>query len=180
MPLLFMDAENRSCFYYVYCGMMKKLLLSICLLAVASAYAQQHKPADTNHKNFEVVKTDAEWKKLLSPDAYTVLRKKGTERAFTGSYYDHHEAGTYCCAGCGNPLFSSAHKFESGTGWPSFYQPVAENKIIKETDNAYGMVRTEVMCAKCGGHLGHVFDDGPQPTGLRYCINSVALSFKKN
>jgi len=165
--------------YYVYSFMMKQFLLSICLLAAVGTFAQHTKPGDTNHKKFEVVKTDAEWQKQLSPDAYAVLRKKGTERAFTGAYYDHHEAGTYCCAGCGNPLFSSENKFESGTGWPSFYKPIKPNCVINESDNSYGMVRTEVMCGKCGGHLGHVFDDGPEPTGLRYCINSVALIFKK-
>jgi peptide-methionine (R)-S-oxide reductase len=158
---------------------MKKLFLGICMLAVAGVFAQQHNPASTNQKGFEVVKTDAEWKKQLSPDAYTVLRKKGTERAFTGAYHDNHAEGIYYCAGCGNELFSSSHKFDSGTGWPSFYKPIAESKIKKETDNAYGMERTEVMCSRCGGHLGHVFDDGPEPTGLRYCINSVSLTFRK-
>jgi peptide-methionine (R)-S-oxide reductase len=158
---------------------MKTLLLTITLITSTALFAQQGKAIDTNHKGFEVVKTDAEWKKQLSPDAYQVLRKKGTERAFTGAYHDNHEVGTYSCAGCSNALFSSAHKFDSGTGWPSFYKPVAPDKIITETDNAYGMTRTEVMCARCGGHLGHVFDDGPEPTGLRYCINSVSLTFRK-
>jgi peptide-methionine (R)-S-oxide reductase len=155
---------------------MKTLLTSILVLLGAIAFAQQ---PSTNKKGFEVVKTDAEWKKQLSPEAYTVLRKKGTERAFTGAYHDNHETGTYHCAGCNNELFSSAHKFESGTGWPSFYKPIAKGKILDEEDNTYGMSRTEVVCAKCGGHLGHVFEDGPEPTGLRYCINSVSLTFKK-
>lgn len=158
---------------------MKTLLLSICLLAITGVFAQQNKPSGTNKKGFEVVKTDTEWKKQLSSDAYQVLRKKGTERAFTGAYHDNHETGTYSCAGCNNEIFSSAHKFESGTGWPSFYKPISSGKVIDETDNSYGMTRTEVVCGRCGGHLGHVFNDGPEPTGLRYCINSVALTFKK-
>jgi peptide-methionine (R)-S-oxide reductase len=150
-------------------------ILTTFLLSIFTGFAY----AQTNIKQFEVAKTDAEWKKELSAEAYQVLRKKGTERAFTGMYWDHHESGTYCCAGCSNELFSSAHKFESGTGWPSFYKLIAKGKVGEESDNTHGMVRTEVICNKCGGHLGHVFDDGPQPTGLRYCINSVSLVFKK-
>lgn len=121
--------------------------------------------------------TDAQWRERLSPSEYEVLRRRGTEMAFTGTWHDNHEHGTYRCAGCGAPLFSSRHKFESGTGWPSFYQPI-EGRVAREVDRSHGMERTEVHCARCGGHLGHVFDDGPAPTGLRYCINSVALDFE--
>lgn len=124
-------------------------------------------------------KTEAEWKKILTPEAYRILREKGTERAFTGKYYDHHETGVYYCAGCGQQLFGSDSKYESGSGWPSFFQPIDTLSVSKNLDKSHGMIRQEITCSNCGGHLGHVFNDGPQPTGLRYCVNSASLDFKK-
>jgi len=126
-----------------------------------------------------VVKTDAEWKKILTPEQFRIAREKGTERAFTGEYYKHSEVGSYMCVACGLELFSSTTKYDSKSGWPSFWQPANNKAIGTESDGTLGMRRTEVICSRCGSHLGHVFDDGPKPTGLRYCINSASLSFKK-
>jgi peptide-methionine (R)-S-oxide reductase len=124
----------------------------------------------------QVTHTDAEWKKMLTADQYAVLRQEGTERPFTSALLNEHRAGNFACAGCDLPLFSSKTKFDSGTGWPSFWAPL-DNAVVTKTDSSYGMTRTAVMCARCAGHLGHVFDDGPKPTGLRYCMNGLALKF---
>ncbi len=127
-----------------------------------------------------IIKTEEEWKNELDPEAYRVLREKGTERPFTGEYERHWEAGTYVCKGCGTELFASTTKFDAGCGWPSFYESIDKSKVVEKADHAFGMTRVEVLCANCGGHLGHVFTDGHgTPTGLRYCINSVSLGFRK-
>ncbi|MDN4016669.1 peptide-methionine (R)-S-oxide reductase MsrB [Zwartia panacis] len=126
----------------------------------------------------KINKTDAEWKALLSPEEYYVARQKGTERAFTGRYWDHREYGIYRCVGCGTALFASDTKFDAGCGWPSYFEPINPENVKEETDFSHGMVRTEVMCNVCDSHLGHVFPDGPPPTGLRYCINSLSLTFE--
>jgi peptide-methionine (R)-S-oxide reductase len=127
----------------------------------------------------KITKTDTEWQKELDPKAYEVLRRKGTERAFSGEYWDCHDAGTYVCAACGNRLFSSEAKYDSGTGWPSFDRPIADKSVDTEADESHGMRRVEVTCSRCGGHLGHVFDDGPETTGQRYCMNSAALKLER-
>ncbi len=131
-------------------------------------------------ERLKVVKTDAQWREQLTPAQYHVLREHGTERAFTGPYWDNKAPGVYSCAGCGSPLFRSDTKYDSGTGWPSFWAPVSPNAVIEREDRSWFMRRTEILCATCDGHLGHVFPDGPKPTGLRYCMNGTAMTWKRD
>jgi peptide-methionine (R)-S-oxide reductase len=171
----------------------KLFLLLLCITGMVAqgcqaqnSNKQQHmdssekkNPVYSRTDTGKVVLSDEEWKRILSPDVYAIAREKGTERPYTSKYETSKEVGTYYCAACGNPLFKSDTKFESGCGWPSFYEPISKGSIIYAPDHSHGMNRTEVMCGRCKAHLGHVFDDGPPPTGLRYCINGVVLDFEK-
>ncbi len=157
---------------------MKNILLAIMMVATAFSCTAQKSKKIVKSK-YAVVKTDAEWKKMLTPLQFEVTRKAGTERAYSGNTWDNHQEGIYHCICCDQTLFSSKTKFDSGTGWPSFWAAYAAKNVEEKVDNELGMTRTEVNCSNCGAHLGHVFDDGPKPTGLRYCMNSASLKFVK-
>lgn len=163
--------------------MIRNLFLTFSLIWILSCNPTAQKSIPIVSKSSapieKINKTESEWKAILSPEAFYVLREKGTERSFTGNYWDNKRDGEYQCSACALPLFNSSTKFKSGTGWPSFYDVISRNHIHEDTDYDLGYARTELTCNRCGGHLGHVFKDGPKPTGLRYCINSISLNFKE-
>lgn len=158
--------------------LMRKVIGLLCFMTISTVYAQVKNPYYSHTDNGRLRVSNEEWKKILPAKTYNILREEGTEPPYTGPYVHSTQKGIYYCAACGHPLFSSAAKFDSGTGWPSFYQPLDKNSVIEMRDESLGVVRTAISCARCGGHLGHVFDDGPQPTGLRYCMNGYALAFE--
>ena len=163
--------------------MKKSFIVTLVLISSFGLISCTAQTKKMDNKEFKISKTDAEWKAALSPEQYNVLREKGTEIAFTGEYWKNYNEGVYHCAGCNTPLFNADTKFKSGSGWPSFWEPINEDNVKIVVDKSFGMVREEVVCGVCGGHLGHVFNDGPKPTGLRYCLNSASLDFeveKKN
>ena len=156
------------------------IALALCCSFVFQSCAQERSTAKETEHTFAVVKTEAEWRKILTPEQYKVTRMKSTELACSGAYWKNHDKGIYNCVCCKQPLFDSQTKFESGTGWPSFYKAIHPEAILEIADTSFGMERVEILCSRCGAHLGHVFEDGPRPTGLRYCLNSLALDFVKD
>jgi len=169
--------------FRVFVMVVVAALIATLSMACTTSCEAPPKPVEESGESmaehtFPVQKTDEQWRNELTEEQYHVLREAGTEPAFSGKYYEDHSDGIYHCAGCGNTLFDAEHKFDSGTGWPSYYKPIDEGAVVERKDTSHGMVRTEIVCADCGGHLGHVFTDGPEPTGLRYCMNSVALELK--